>query len=385
MGAGRRDRGGRAGARRVRSGVLQRGSPPRPPPRPRACGPGSASARAGGRPGGVGGVHPGCRPASRDGDGWVRVDHPVVGRCDQRVRRGRRAHRRVRGRHSRSGLPGGRRAHRRFSCRSGRERIDLRVRRRPGRGGSTGAFAAATSARRLDRCVRRPRRAVFAELRRPGCGRRMWIRERSGGRVSNGPVDGCVRRRSPGVRRVPIGASTAVPPGRPPVSPVARSPLRRGRPTASRRWVRRRHPGGRGRRSRRAAVDTPTTDAFPAVPAAAPAEEVAPEAEDTPAPSKARRAGAFPAHGERGRAPDAVRARGAARRGGARALRRHRAVAARLHADDGDAGRAADVRRDRHDHRRDVGAGWAPAPRARRRPAARLGGAARTPEHHSAG
>ena len=33
-----------------------------------------------------------------------------------------------------------------------------------------------------------------------------------------------------------------------------------------------------------------TTDAFPAVPAAAPAEEVAPEADDTPAPSKARRA-----------------------------------------------------------------------------------------------
>ena len=38
------------------------------------------------------------------------------------------------------------------------------------------------------------------------------------------------------------------------------------------------------------AVDTPTTDAFPAVPAAAPAEDAAPEAEDTPVPSTARRA-----------------------------------------------------------------------------------------------
>jgi putative oxidoreductase len=42
------------------------------------------------------------------------------------------------------------------------------------------------------------------------------------------------------------------------------------------------------------AVDTPTTDAFPAVPAAAPAEEAAPEADDAPAPSNARRAESSP-------------------------------------------------------------------------------------------
>ncbi len=85
-----------------------------------------------------------------------------------------------------------------------------------------------------------------------------------------------------------------------------------------------------------------------------------------------------PAHGERGRAPRAVRAGGRVRPTRARALRRHGAVPARLHPDDGAAGRHPVSRRDvhRHDHGRHVRPGRPPAPRPGRRPAARVGGTA---------
>ena len=242
-----------------------------------------------------------------------------------------------------------------------------------GRTRPTGAFAAvAPAATRLDRCVRRRSgRGRCAGCAPPLVFPRRRVRSLPFSAASAGVPIGCVRRgcvpgRPPACSRLcafaaaarssngfPTGAG-APPSGhrRPRTCRELAEPRGRLRRPRTRRSARR-----AGRRDRRGAG-------------------CARGASSTPAPRKARRARALAAHGERGRAPDAVRARGPARRGRARPLRRHRAVAARLHPDDGDAGRAADVRRDRHDHRRDVRAGWAPAPRARRRPAARLGGAA---------
>lgn len=89
---------------------------------------------------------------------------------------------------------------------------------------------------------------------------------------------------------VPIGASTTVPrasTGVPGSALAAAARSSNGFPTGGFAAV---TPAAADVEVAEPAVDTPTTDAFPAVPAAAPAEEVAPEAEHTPAPSKARRA-----------------------------------------------------------------------------------------------
>jgi hypothetical protein len=89
---------------------------------------------------------------------------------------------------------------------------------------------------------------------------------------------------------VPIGASTTVPrasTGVPGSAFAAAARSSNGFPTGGFAAV---TPVAADVEVAEPAVDTPTTDAFPAVPAAAPAEEVAPEAEHTPAPSKARRA-----------------------------------------------------------------------------------------------
>jgi putative oxidoreductase len=88
---------------------------------------------------------------------------------------------------------------------------------------------------------------------------------------------------------VPIGASTTVPrasTGVPGSAFAAAARSSNGVPTGGFAAV---TPVAADVEVAEPAVDTPTTDAFPAVPAA-PAEEVAPEAEHTPAPSKARRA-----------------------------------------------------------------------------------------------
>ena len=89
---------------------------------------------------------------------------------------------------------------------------------------------------------------------------------------------------------VPIGASTTVPrasTGVPGSAFAAAARSSNGVPTGGFAAV---TPAAADVEVAEPAVDTPTTDAFPAVPAAAPAEEAAPEAEHTPAPSKARRA-----------------------------------------------------------------------------------------------
>ncbi len=89
---------------------------------------------------------------------------------------------------------------------------------------------------------------------------------------------------------VPIGASTTVPrasTGVPGSAFAAAARSSNGFPTGGFAAV---TPAAADVEVAEPAVDTPTTDAFPAVPAAAPAEEVAPEAEHTPPPSKARRA-----------------------------------------------------------------------------------------------
>jgi len=88
---------------------------------------------------------------------------------------------------------------------------------------------------------------------------------------------------------VPIGASTTVPRASTgvPGSAFAAAPRSsNGFPTGGFAAV---TPAAADVEVAEPAVDTPTTDAFPAV-QAAPAEEVAPEAEHAPAPSKARRA-----------------------------------------------------------------------------------------------
>jgi putative oxidoreductase len=89
---------------------------------------------------------------------------------------------------------------------------------------------------------------------------------------------------------VPIGASSTVPrasTGVPGSAFAAAARSSNGFPTGGFTAV---TPAAADVEVAEQAVDTPTTDAFPAVPAAAPAEEVVPEAEHAPAPSKARRA-----------------------------------------------------------------------------------------------
>ena len=89
---------------------------------------------------------------------------------------------------------------------------------------------------------------------------------------------------------VPIGASTTVPraaTGVPGSAFAAAARSSNGFPTGGFAAV---APAAADVEVAEPAVDTPTTDAFPAVPAAAPAEDAAPEAEDTPVPSTARRA-----------------------------------------------------------------------------------------------
>ena len=89
---------------------------------------------------------------------------------------------------------------------------------------------------------------------------------------------------------VPIGASTTVPraaTGVPGSAFAAAARSSNGFPTGGFAAV---APAAAYVEVAEPAVDTPTTDAFPAVPAAAPAEDAAPEAEDTPVPSTARRA-----------------------------------------------------------------------------------------------
>jgi putative oxidoreductase len=88
---------------------------------------------------------------------------------------------------------------------------------------------------------------------------------------------------------VPIGASTAVPrasTGVPGSAFAAAARSSNGFPTGGFAAV---TPAAADVAVAEPAVDTPTTDAFPAVPPAAPAEEAAPEADDAPAPSKVRR------------------------------------------------------------------------------------------------
>ena len=89
---------------------------------------------------------------------------------------------------------------------------------------------------------------------------------------------------------VPIGASTTVPraaTGVPGSAFAAAAPSSNGFPTGGFAAV---APAAADVEVAEPAVDTPTTDAFPAVPAAAPAEDAAPEADDNPVPSTARRA-----------------------------------------------------------------------------------------------
>ena len=89
---------------------------------------------------------------------------------------------------------------------------------------------------------------------------------------------------------VPIGASTTVPraaTGVPGSAFAAAARSSNGFPTGGFAAV---APAAADVEVAEPAVDTPTTDAFPAVPAAAPAEDAAPEADDNPVPSTARRA-----------------------------------------------------------------------------------------------
>jgi hypothetical protein len=144
----------------------------------------------------------------------------------------------------------------------------------PAVGGATGAFAAATSA---------ASGTTGAPAVDPAVG------GAQGASATGGPAStaafAAVLRASAGV---PIGASTAVPrasTGVPGSAFAAAARSSNGFPTGGFAAV---TPVAADVEVAEPAVDTPTTDAFPAVPAA-PAEEVAPEAEHTPAPSKARR------------------------------------------------------------------------------------------------
>jgi putative oxidoreductase len=136
-------------------------------------------------------------------------------------------------------------------------------------GGTTGEFAAATSADGSSTGASVADPAAFA----------------AGVPASTGALT-AVLRASAGV---PIGASTAVPrpfTGVPGSAFAAAARSSNGVPTGGFAAV---TPAAVDVEVAEPAVDTPTTDAFPAVQAAAPAEQAAPEADDALAPSKVRR------------------------------------------------------------------------------------------------
>ena len=145
----------------------------------------------------------------------------------------------------------------------------------PAEAGSTGAFAAATAAAGS---------STGAPAADPAAGGAQGAS--STGVPASTSAFAAVLRASAGV---PIGASTTVPrasTGVPGSAFAAAARSSNGLPTGGFAAV---TPAAADVEVAEPAVDTPTTDAFPAV-QAAPAEEVAPEAEHAPAPSKARRA-----------------------------------------------------------------------------------------------
>lgn len=145
----------------------------------------------------------------------------------------------------------------------------------PAEAGSTGAFAAATAAAGS---------STGAPAADPAAGGAQGAS--ATGVPASTSAFAAVLRASAGV---PIGASTTVPRASTgvPGSAFAAAPRSsNGFPTGGFAAV---TPAAADVEVAEPAVDTPTTDAFPAV-QAAPAEEVAPEAEHAPAPSKARRA-----------------------------------------------------------------------------------------------
>ena len=145
----------------------------------------------------------------------------------------------------------------------------------PAEAGSTGAFAAATAAAGS---------STGAPAADPAAGGAQGAS--ATGVPASTSAFAAVLRASAGV---PIGASTTVPRAATgvPGSAFAAAPRSsNGFPTGGFAAV---TPAAADVEVAEPAVDTPTTDAFPAV-QAAPAEEVAPEAEHAPAPSKARRA-----------------------------------------------------------------------------------------------
>ena len=145
----------------------------------------------------------------------------------------------------------------------------------PAEAGSTGAFAAATAAAGS---------STGAPAADPAAGGAQGAS--ATGVPASTSAFAAVLRASAGV---PIGASTTVPrasTGVPGSAFAAAARSSNGLPTGGFAAV---TPAAADVEVAEPAVDTPTTDAFPAV-QAAPAEEVAPEAEHAPAPSKARRA-----------------------------------------------------------------------------------------------
>ena len=145
----------------------------------------------------------------------------------------------------------------------------------PAEAGSTGAFAAATAAAGS---------STGAPAADPAAGGAQGAS--ATGVPASTSAFAAVLRASAGV---PIGASTTVPRASTgvPGSAFAAAPRSsNGFPTGGFAAV---TPAAADVEVAEPAVDTPTTDAFPAV-QAAPAEEVAPEVEHAPAPSKARRA-----------------------------------------------------------------------------------------------
>ena len=145
----------------------------------------------------------------------------------------------------------------------------------PAEAGSTGAFAAATAAAGS---------STGAPAADPAAGGAQGAS--ATGVPASTSAFAAVLRASAGV---PIGASTTVPRASTgvPGSAFAAAPRSsNGFPTGGFAAV---TPAAADVEVAEPAVDTPTTDAFPAV-QAAPAQEVAPEAEHAPAPSKARRA-----------------------------------------------------------------------------------------------
>jgi len=158
----------------------------------------------------------------------------------------------------------------------------------PAEAGSTGAFAAATAAAAgsTGAFVADPAAAgsTGAPAADPAAGGAQGAS--ATGVPASTSAFAAVLRASAGV---PIGASTTVPRASTgvPGSAFAAAPRSsNGFPTGGFAAV---TPAAADVEVAEPAVDTPTTDAFPAV-QAAPAEEVAPEAEHAPAPSKARRA-----------------------------------------------------------------------------------------------